>query len=90
MKPIPIEVGNARRWADCLVSRSLFVFLIGPAVQLVAWAALWLMVPHLDGLASLSLVYGLCVANALVFGLLCWGESPARLRRRTMRWILSD
>ncbi len=32
-----IEIGNAKRWADGLTWRAVFVFLIGPGVQVLAW-----------------------------------------------------
>lgn len=81
-----IEIGNAKRWADCLTWRAVFVFLIGPGVQVLTW---WILA-GLDRAAvpnNLVMAYGLVCLTSLVFGLLCWSESPARLRRHAMHWI---
>ncbi len=81
---LPVEIGNTRRWIDCIFWRLMLVFVIGPILQITAG---WLAGAHMS---SMALVYALCCVNALIFGLLCWGESPARCRRRIANWVLGS
>ena len=80
--PIRIEVGNAHRWKDLVFWRLAFVLVIAPAAQAVVWTTVCLsetlcLVPNNHWAAWLYFV-----ANGMVFGLLFWGNSPAKLRQR--------
>ena len=80
--PIRIEIGNTRRWMDLAYWRLAFVVVIAPAAQAVVWTTVCLSesmcrVPNIYWAAWLYLA-----ANGLVFGLLFWGNSPAKLRQR--------
>lgn len=80
--PIRIEIGNTRRWMDLVFWRVAFVVVIAPAAQAVVWTTACLSesmcrVPNIYWAAWLYLA-----ANGLVFGLLFWGNSPAKLRQR--------
>lgn len=75
------DQGRARRWVHCVLWRSMFVLLIGPAALACAWHLAVLQTPDLRTNYCQE-AYLLLVAQSLVFGGLFWTDSPARLRAR--------
>lgn len=72
---------DQRRWVHCVVWRSMFVFVIGPAALACVWSLSVLETPDLRP-NYYQEAYLLLVALSLVFGGLFWIDSPARLRAR--------